>query len=228
MQTRRRVAPLANQRIPLFTQSVINKLHNSMVRLGSVLSVEEWIITTSSATNAASGSTSSTTAVITPTPNISGDIDDFFGNIFSALDIFAQVINLVYLVPPLPEKDAKFENLIFQMTPRLPNEALTQHFSPMQRSQWYKNMRAFRHCETHRKCIPFRTVMEHESMGTSSWPMVKAILLPDNPYRVRPTYQKMREMKFFGVNILQNTLNEMDQMYGIMETRIRAANHIPV
>lgn len=217
-----------HQRIPSYNYSVISKLHNSRVRLESVLAIVEWVITTSSATNATSGGTLSTTMFSTPSPDISGNIDDFFGNIFSALDIFAQVINLVYLVPPLSERNVKFYKVVVEMKQRLPNEGLTTYFLPLPKDQWYKNMRAFRHCATHRKSIPFRTLMEYESMQTSAFPAVKAILLPDNPYRIQPTFHKKRMMKGFGVSLLQNTLTAIDDMYNIMETRVRRAKHIPV
>lgn len=207
---------------------MVSKLRNSKVHLESILSISEWVTPPSTSTSGATGSSISTTNVSLPTFDISGNLDNFFGNLLSAFDIFAQVTNLVYLTPPLNESDVSFDRVVNEMACGLQNEVITQYLLSVQRSQWYKNQKAFRRCAIHRKSIPFTVTMEFAYLQTSSFPKVTAVLLPDNPYLKIPTYQKKQEMRVFGMNIFQNTLNAIDDMYGIMEVRVRAADRIPI
>lgn len=214
--------------IPRYCISVVNKLVNAKDHLENILSVEEWVTTTASLTNASTISTFSTTHVAPPTFGISGNLDNFFGNLSSAFDIFAQVVNLVYLAPPLDEKDVSFEKIINEMGSKLQNEQMTQHLTSLRTMQWYVDMKPFRNCGTHRKTIRFKVLMEEESMRTLSWPKVTTILLPDDPFIDPPTYNTNREMEVFGLNIFENTLNQIDEMYGMMEVRVRVTDRIPV
>lgn len=217
--------------IPRYCISVVIKLVNSRDHLENILSVKDWITTTQSLTNASTISTFSTTHGAPPTFGISGNLDNFFGNLSSAFDIIAQVVNLVYLThltPPLNERDVSFERVTNEMASNLQNEQMTQHLTSLRTTQWYVDMKPFRNCGTHRKTIRFKVLMEEESMLTLSWPKVITILLPDDPFIDPPTWNQNREMKVFGVNIFKNILNEIDNIYGLMEARVRTADRIPV
>jgi hypothetical protein len=229
LKSRHRVAQSAIE-LPLYYESVVIKLQTSKMHLENVLSITEWDISAASNSSGATGSTISTTHVSAPTFGISGNLNNFFGNLFSALDIFAQVVNLVYLMPPLNEGSVSFDGIIDEMrrASRVQNEAITRYLVSMRRNQWHKDLRPFRHCETHRKVIQFKLAMEYEPMQTSSLPKVLTIILPDDPYLSKPTYQKNRQMRTFGISVFQHTLTAIDDMYGIMQAKIRSADRIPV
>jgi len=196
--------------------------------LDSVLSVEELIYSTPSDTSGAIASTISATNVTSPTPDISGNINDFFGNLFSAFDIFAQVVNLVYLSHPLDERDVTFDEMVNVMNRIYQSEPITQYLRNLQRSQWFEDLKPFRHCKTHRKIIQFNMLMKQSPLQTSPWPAVVTILLPDNPYSNQPTFQQNREIQVFGIDILKNSLDGIDNMFGLMETKVRDVDHIPI
>lgn len=209
-------------------------LQTAKARLDSVLSVKEFIYSTlsysPSNTSGITGGTISATDITPPTSNISGDINDFFGNLSSAFDMFAQVVNLVYLSPALDESDVTFHEIVNTMMSihRFQREPITQYLATLQRSQWYNDLKPFRHCKTHRKIIQFLVVMKQSPLQTSLWPTVTTILLPDNPYSNQPTYQKNREMQVFGMNIFEMSLNAIDHMFGLIEAKIQTADRIPV
>ena len=146
-------------------------------------------------------------------------------NLFSAFDIFAQVVNLVYLTPPLSEDAVSFYIISNEMANRCPNETLTQYLTFLQTKQWRKDLKDFRRCTTHRKAIEFLIDTSRVFMEVS-WET--KILLPDNPFSNLPIYSQRREFGVFGVDIFKKTLNAIDHMYGIMEARVRVANQIPI
>lgn len=179
-----------------------------------------------------SGSTISPSATsISPRAIVSMHLDEFFGNIVSVLDVFAHVVNLVYMNSPFSEREVYFDarfSIIDEMENRYPNEEMTRCLSSIREKQWYVDMKPYRHLETHNRTIPFWPKLKSESTSRISLSEATTILIPDDPFADPPVYNQNREMRIFGVNVFTNTLSEIDNMYATMEARVRTANNIPV
>ena len=227
--------------IPIYCDSIAVAAHTAKKHLEDVLAFKEMVYSMPSYTSAGTGSTIPATQTtpstqvvppaytIRPTFDISGKINDFFGNIVSLFDYFSQVINLVYINPPLEEKRVQFDRIVNAMQcAGCQNEPLTQYVTTLQGSQWYLDLVPFRHCKTHRKIIQFDVLLRQASIQTSPWPSITTILLPDDPYSNRPTYNTQREMQIFGVDIFKNSLSGMDHMFSLLETKVTASGHIPI
>lgn len=213
----------------MYSDSVLNKLYNSQVRLDSILTRKEWVPSAPFSTSAGSGASLLTTQTVSPTFDISGNLDDFFGNLASAFDILAQVINSIYLVPPLDERDVNFGSLALVVGIRCQNETIARNLSSLIVAPWFVDLKGFRHCQEHRNKIQFQVVFDPISSGqTISWPQIKTILLPDDPDAAQPNFAKGREVRVFCADILQNALNEINSIFGVMDARVRAADHVPV
>lgn len=146
-------------------------------------------------------------------------------NIFSAFDIFSQIINRVYLINPLGENVATFERICNLMAQRFLNETLTTYLNSLIREQWFIDMKAFRKCTTHRKIIGFQVVTTRNFMEEKT---TNEIYLPDDPNASSLNYALNRKIQIFCRDILLNSLTAINKMYEIMEARIRASNSIPV
>ena len=213
--------------LPRYYKSSTIKLNSAKYHLNTLLSYETVFISPPLSTSGATSVTVSTATNVSALTDfdISRELDNLFTNLSSAFNLFAQVINLVYLIPPLSDDVVSFYNVLNVMADTLPNETLTQYLLSLQTEQWYKDMKDFRRCTTHRKAIEFFIDMSRRFME-ASWQT--RILLPDNPFSTQPTYSLNREMKGFCEDLLRNSLNAIDHMYGLMEAKIRVANQIPV
>lgn len=194
--------------------------------MDSILSTSTVIISPPSSTSTATSSNASATNLPHPTDyDIYRELDNFFANLFSALDVFAQVINLAYFLNPYSEHRVSFHRVYGGLRRSHPNDALTQYFTTLRTEQWHKDMKDFRKCAVHRKVIEFKIRISRESTQ-GQWET--KIVLPDNPFLDQLTYSLNREFDIYGVDIFKRTVNAIDQMYSTMEARIRTANHIPV
>ena len=220
------VAPSCAQ-IPVFSKSVVRKLQHAKTDLESVLATKTYFIYSTTSTSGATGSSLPTTAYSPTQIDFSNRIDGFFGNMASAFDIFAQVLNKVYLTHPLRENEVTFDMMVRIMKIRFMNESLSQYLFGLPRQQWYRDLKSFRHCSTHRKVIECIVETTHGSIQTT-FPTITRILLPDNPSLNTMTYVLQREFGKFGSNVLTNVLVSIDNMYGLLESRVRTANRIPV
>lgn len=193
----------------------------------NVRATKSLVIYPTTSTSGWTGSSLPTSAYSPTQVDFSNWIDGFFGNLASAFDIFAQILNLVYLANPLNESDVAFDIMVKIMKIQFRNESLSQYLFSLPRQQWYRDLKAFRHCATHRKVIQYTVETIHGSMQTT-FPTINRVLLPDNPSLSSMTYNLKREMNVFGSSILTNTLVSIDSMYGILEVRVRSANQIPI
>lgn len=216
--------------IHIYVISVTSKLQSSRMHLESVLSTKELVLLTQ---QSYSGSTSGYTfspisSISSPTQQeITRNVDGFFGNLASAFDIVGQVINLVFLVPPLEEQRVTFDWIITELVNRCGGKKITQYLTTLKKQQWYKDLKKFRRCTIHTKIIQCKTVTEHSVMQTT-WPKVTEILIPDEPFRNKPTYSKNLTIQGFGKAIFLNALNAIDEIYGIMDAEVITADKIPV
>jgi hypothetical protein len=194
-------------------------------------------VTTGSASNAAA--TVPTSIPLTSVPSIQAmnlalDLDGFFESLTSALDIFAHIINFVYFAPPLRLESIGFDYIVGHLTndPTRRNEPITRHLARMKRNVWYTEMKRFRRSAIHYGAINY----EMSFKPTSYEPLqeyitshdVLAIKLPDNPLSFPSSYQKRRSVQTLCVAILRRALDKIDVAYGLLETRVRTANQVPV
>jgi hypothetical protein len=215
--------------IPRFCNSLVIKLYNSNSYLNNIASTKEWI-TSPSVSTTPTGSTIPPVAYPHPqTCDISGYIDSLFQNIATSFDILAQVVNLVHIDPPLNEEQVHFDNLvaILQNTPAYRTEPLTNLLIGVKNSQWYIESRPYRHCATHRRSIDFKVVTELEPITYQS-PKITAFLLSDDPYSNMAIYNQKRDVRIFGMNLLNETLTSVDTAFNLMEAKVRAIDKVPV
>lgn len=141
--------------------------------------------------------------------------------------MIAQVINRVYLTPPMSLSDdtVSFYNACVVMTSGLSGETLTNYLNSLQTKQWFKDLKGFRRCTTHRYELECLIISRRGSMETSA---DTEIILPDNPFSYPPTYSQNREFGVFAVNIFSETSKAIIDMYSLMEVRIRRAGCIPI
>lgn len=205
------------------------KLYSSEHHLDTLLSYKKVVISPPPSASGATGSsipTSGSTIVFEPTDyDVSRELDNFFANLFGAFDIFAHIINQIYLARPFSEDNVYFSRVRGAMVRDFPTDPLTHYLTSLQTKTWYKDLKDFRRCTTHRNEIEFKITRVRLFMEVSE---ETKILLPDTPFSYPPTYSLRREFGIFGVDIFKKTLNAIDDMYGIMEVRIRVANRIPV
>lgn len=235
---RGRITPISAN-IPRFCGSVEMKLQNSIRHLKRLESVDEWDLppsySPSSPTTVSSG-VSIVTSSYTPTPiystktsDVSGTLDDFFANIFSAFDVFAQIFNIVYLTAPRPEDWVSFDRII-NLLPVPPHnrDLIKPLLDGCQKAPLNKLANLYRNCSTHRKAIPFKVCAEIEPFTIKPSIEVIAILLPDDPEADPPAYLKQIEARKFSLRVLKHSLSVIDRAYGIMEQTIRLSDSIPV
>jgi len=227
-----RVAPAATG-IPIRHNSVLFKLSNAKQHLDALLSTEEWVVPTlSNATSGAPVATSSAggsipPAQISPTAyHISGNMDDFFGNLASAFDFFSQIVNLAYFASPLNESIVDLNVIVREMKTRRPSESMTTQLSSLRRQRWYVSLNLYRRCATHRKIIQCQVITSQSLTQTSPYALMR-IVLPDNPFDDRPTYHMNRDVVFVKT-IFINAIGSLDQLFHTLESRIKTANQIPV
>lgn len=174
----------------------------------------------------ASGGTPSATGPPQVTDyDVAREIDNFFTNLSSTFDVFAQVINLTYLTPPISDDLVTFHNMSAVMACSLSGETLTSYLNSLQTKQWFKDLKGFRRCTTHRHEIECDIKSRRGLMKTSA---DTEIILPDNPFSYPPMYSQNREFGDFGVNIFNETSKALDDIYGIADTKIEAADHVPI
>lgn len=205
------------------------KLYSSKHHLDTLLSYKKVIISPPLSTSGATGdtiSTSGATVISQPTDyDVSRELDNFFANLFGAFDIFAHMINQIYLARPFSEDEVYFSRVRGAMVRDFLTDPLTDYLTSLQTKTWYRDLKDFRGCITHRNEIEFKITRVRLFMEASE---ETKILLPDTPFSYPPTYSLRREFGIFGVDIFKKTLNAIDDMYDIMEDRIRVANRIPV
>jgi len=232
LEANRRVAPSAIG-IPTHHSSIIFKLRSAKQHLDVILSMKEWVVPTLA--NATSSGTIATGSALTSIPSmqvsptaydISGNLDDFFGNIASAFDYFAQIVNLLYFSRPFPQRNVTFNKFMRMMRNKRPTESINANLLSTARQQWYVDLKQFRHRATHQNIIDCQVFTSQSLTQTSPYSLTK-ILLPDNPFNHMPTYRKNRDTRFVE-NIFRNALGALDQMFEIMESKIRTVNQVPV
>ena len=228
--------------IPRHHQSVLMKLQRARQHLEDVISIENWDAslfvhvpptgssgTISYGTSSAVSATNYTPAVHPLTVRVSGDLDDFFCNLFSALDVLAQVINLIYFDPPYNEADVAFWFIGDKLSrSSKQNERITHAIQNVQTEQWFQEVKPFRKCATHRNSIMFKVETEFEPLQLFQSQKVTAIVLADDPFASPPSYARKRNIESYGINILSDFLRTIDSLFEIMEQRIRTADSIPI
>jgi len=177
-------------------------------------------------TVATSGYTYSATSVTSPSDyDVSRELCGFFSNIFSAFDIFAQIINLVYFSPPLNISRVSFVKIGEKLDNDFPTDPLTQFITNLKNQQWYNDYLPYRKCTTHWHSIEFKVEQTRSFLQTTT---ETGIIVSDDPLSQSPTYNLNRKITTFGTEILTNTLDAIDKMYGILINKIRTADQIPI
>lgn len=242
MRINRHVSTVALD-IPHHCSSVTVKLQMAKTHLENLLAIKTWaspINMPISPFYATSGQTISTGGSAIPplptqTTNLSIDLDGFFENIVSALDIFAHVVNLAYFSPPKKADSVSFDYIISELNNSqiMVNEPLSRHLRAVKKSNWFKEMKPYRRCATHHQPIDYEI-----SYLSSMQPLrgysptdvdVKAILLPDNPFVYgQPSYIKRRRVSTLCVRFFRNELNSLDNAFALMQQRINQAQRVPI
>jgi hypothetical protein len=228
------------------------KLQASRLSLEYLLSVKEWestgqplyfstsnstSLSTSNATSGSSIATSVATSV--PAPHIqavivSKELDNFFESLATAYDVLAQIVNLMYLSPPLAATNVYFLDVVdtLRSRPRTMNEPLTAHLVQVRKTSYYREMMSFRRCATHDKPIDYKISYESSFQPLrENYPLkftVKSILLPDNPRAKKPDYKKGKSVNVLCVYILEKTIGNIEAAFELMNGKLLVANKIPV
>lgn len=212
--------------LPKYCNALKIKLKSSKHHLNKLLFYKTCFILPSPLTSGMGGRTISVTGITQVTDyDVSRELDDFFVNVSSAFDAFAQVVNLVYLIPPLTPNIVKPSNVQNAMSRNFPTDKLTNHLTTLQAKPWYMDMKAFRNT-IHKHPIEF--IPESKRLGFMETSWDTKIMLPDDPTSTTPTYFSKREFGVFGVDIFKETLDAINIMYGLMKARIRVADCIPI
>lgn len=250
LDARKKTSPDAAAKIPTFCSSVALKLSNADGHLQNILAITEWdYLTASSAPPTVSGSglsggtgvTMTTTSssiysspifptISTKSAFITNHLDDFFSNIFSTLDVFAQILNLFYLSPPMKESDVYFFDVVKEIAALpAPKDQIKKLLSGCLKAPLYVNAKKYRKITTHSNSLRFRVLTESDPFALVQLPpKIAAIFIPDNP-RVAPlTYLEKRDFRSFGPRVLKHTQAIVNSSYGIMERTVRAVDQIPV
>ena len=166
----------------------------------------------------------------TKSASITNHLDDFFSNIFSALDVFAQILNLIYLSPSMKESDVYFFDVANKIaTLSTPKDQLKKLLSGCLNTPLYADAKKYRKTTTHSNSLHFRVLSETDPFAlVQSPPKIAAILIPDNP-RVTPlTYLEKRDFRSFGPRVMKYTQAIVNSSYGVMEKTIKIIDKIPV
>lgn len=223
-----KVAPSA-QDLPRYCSSCRIKLNSSKYHLERLLSFKSKTVLhpEATATTVTSGYGNPSATGVPPVTDydVCRELDGFFTNVFSAFDHFAQAVNLMYFASPLPTDDVSFWKIWDVLKRDLPSEAITGFITSLRSDQWFQQLNVYRRCVTHQNEIEFTT--------ESSRPFMKVgvrtkIVLPVNPFSHPAVYSPPREFGIFGVDAFEKTLNVIDHMYGLMETKARNVGYIPV
>jgi len=217
-----------------YFDSVETKLKSSMYHLDTILAIDAIVVdppydsgTTGTTIPLHRYSTEPATSVSPVTEDdISRELGNFFYNIESAFESFAQLMNCIYPSPTLTARNVTFTRKSDEMGSIFLSETLTNYITSMRAKQWYKDMKRFRRCEYHRKSIPFCPIIGH-IFKNNSWQMM-GIWLPDNPAKKRITFLKKRDFDTVGTDVFTEALKGIDDMFGVIEARITLANHIPI
>jgi len=172
-----------------------------------------------------SGNPSATSVSPVTDYDVSRELDGFLTSLWSAFDIFAQAVNLAYLTPQLSVGYVDFKRVRGAMYRSLPSERLTVYMNSLISELWYIDLNDFRRCITHRNEIDIWIITSRTLLATKS---DTKILLPDDPLSYPSTYSAKRQCGSFGIGIFKKALNAIDQMYGLMETKIKNVGHIPI
>jgi len=191
---------------------------------GATVSIPTTPTSSPSGSGATGGAIPTTGISSSEEEDISRELGDFFYNLESAFESFAQLTNCAYPLT-LSEADVTFNELIDEMGRRFPSERLTNCLISLRAKRWYRDMKRFRRCEYHRKCIPIYISFGHR-FKERSWQ--KEIWLPDNPLAKNITYLKTREVSEEIAEIFTESLNVIDEMFRIIEARITVANSVPI
>jgi hypothetical protein len=208
---------------------VITKLRIAERHLHGLLSIKEWTIPTGSSSNATttSGSTIATTfPVISLETVVTGELNDFFIDLKSSFEMFGQVINLVYLDPPLNEDDASFFVIVGLMKIRKPHAVLTASLDSILDAQWFKDLRDFRERAYHQRDILWEISMKHSNVQATVYPQVLEIFIQDNLNS--PAFTQNRNVRNFCLPLLLSSLSVIDKSFEIIDREVKNADKIPV
>jgi hypothetical protein len=163
------------------------------------------------------------------TSEVSGALDDIFANIFSAFDVFAQIINIVYFSAPRREAEVSFDRIV-NLLPDPPNnrDLVKVLLVGCQNAPLNVLANLYRNCSTHRKAIEYKIEAEIEPFSMNPSIKIAKILLPDDPQVGQPTYLNQIEARQFNNRVLRHSLAVIDKAYAIMEETIRVNDVIPV
>lgn len=165
----------------------------------------------------------------TKTGIVSNSLDDFFANVFSAFDVFAQLLNIIYLHTPQPEDWISFDRIVNLLpNPPLNRDSAKILLEGCQRASLNKQANLYRNCSTHRTVLQFKVVAEIEPFNADPSLNVVAILLPDDPEANVATYRELIEARKFSERVLRHALSVIDRAYGIMNQTIGHVDGIPV
>ena len=208
---------------------MIAKLRIAEKHLWVLLSIKEWANPTGSSSNATatSGNTIATTyPVISPETEVTGELDDFFIDLRSSFEMFGQVINLVYLDPPLNEDEANFCVIVKLMKIRKPHAPLTASLDSILNAPWFKDLRDFRERAYHQGNILWEISMKHSNVQATVYPQVLEISIQDNPNS--PTFTQNRNVRNFCLPLLLSSVSAIDKSFEIIDREVKNANKIPI
>lgn len=212
-----------------------------MRHLETLIPIDEWdlsvpaVVPSSPVTTVSSGSIT-TSAYAPPSPIyssktgiVTGSLGDFFANVFSAFDVFAQIVNIVYFPSPISEDLVSFDRIVNSLpSPPLNKDSIKMLLEGCQKSPLNILANKYRNCSTHRMSLQFKVTAEIEPLSVAPALKVAAISLPDDPEVSIPTYSRMIEARIFSKRVLKHALSVIDRSYGIMENTLLTSDQIPV
>lgn len=245
LNARHKVTPDAT-RIESFCFSVALKYYSAETHLQNILSIKEWDLPIPSSPSTTSGPVSSGTTITTGSPSnyipyaltniqqqtvkISNNLDDFFSNIFSAHDVFAHVLNFVYLSRPTPNNNVYFHTVAGAISalPH-PRDSIKTLLDGCLGASLYKDAKKYRRTTTHDNASYFHVLPEIDPFASTQSPAkLLAILIADDPKVTPLTFVERRDFISFGPRVLRHTQAVINSAYGIMERTIRTVDTIPI
>jgi hypothetical protein len=209
--------------------SVIAKLRITEKHLYSLLSTKEWIVPSSSASNAtgSSGNTIATTyPTISPETVITAELDDFFIDLKSSFEMLGQVINLIFFDPPYNENEASFALIANLIKINKPQTALATHLNSFLNAQWFVDLKEYRERAYHQGNILWEISMKHSNVQSTVYPQVLEICIQDKPNS--PTFAQNKNVRNFCLPLFQSALTVIDKGFQIIEIDVKNANKIPI
>jgi len=235
-----------NLRLKRYHLSILHKLTSAIYcheKLKEIITERKYILgLTSSAETAttvdvAAPTTTTTTTITTPPSTLGPAIkpdefdeqfqiafyqDNLFSSLISSFDILSLKLNLIFSNPISNIRNCYFDSLANTLIQQNQTGTIQQHLDQIRTSQWFQETKPFRICLTHRQQPDFTVKIEVVAGSVE----IKHIL-PDDPLLLPYTFNQQREIIGFCKDKVDNFVNEVNNIDGLLIREMNTVGCIP-